>query len=169
MSTATSKPAASAWRKRLVVLLLVIAPGAAVSALAAEPSATPPPYAPGLGDFMTAYVQPHHIKLWLAGDAGQWKLAAYEAGELGETFEDVATYAPTWKGVPVAHWVKALMTPTLRAVDSAIAAQDAAAFKAAYASLTGACNACHVKARHEFLQIEIPGSNPYPDQNFTAH
>jgi len=169
MSTSRSKTAASVWRKHRIVLLFVIASGAApVIALAAEPSVAPPPYAPGLGDFMTAYVQPHHIKLWLAGDAGNWKLAAYEASELGETFEDVSTYAPTWKGVPVAHWVKALMTPTLRAVTTAIAARDSAAFKSAYASLTGACNACHVKARHEFLQIEIPGSDPYPDQNFTV-
>jgi len=154
------------WLKFAVAMLMPATAVPGAPAIGAE--ATPPPYAPGLGDFMTAYVQPHHIKLALAGEAGNWKLAAYEASELGETFEDVSTYAATWKGVPVARWVKLLMRPTLRAVDAAIAAKDPAAFKAAYASLTGACNACHQKARHEFLQIEIPGANPYPDQNFAA-
>jgi hypothetical protein len=154
------------WLKFAAVVFLPAAAVLATPASGAEPPV--PAYAPGLGDFMTAYVQPHHIKLALAGDAGNWKLAAYEASELSETFEDVSTYAATWKGVPVARWIKLLMRPTLRAVDTAIAAKDPAAFKAAYASLTGACNACHVKARHEFLQIEIPGANPYPDQNFAA-
>src|ERR1700678_879869 len=82
---------------------LSVATGAAI---AGDPKAAAPAkstatvveaYAPGLGDFMTAYVQPHHIKLWLAGNGGNWKLAAYEADELTETFEDITTYQATWK------------------------------------------------------------------------
>src|SRR5579864_9110847 len=82
------------------------------ASLAVETKAkAPPPYTPGLGDFMTAYVQPHHTKLWLAGSAGDWKLAAYEADELGETFDDIATYQATWNKVPVAQLVKAIIEP----------------------------------------------------------
>lgn len=70
-------------------------------------------YLPGLGDFMTAYVQPHHIKLWFAANARNWVLAAYEADELAETFEDISTYQVSWKSVPVAQLGKAMIEPAL--------------------------------------------------------
>jgi hypothetical protein len=126
------------------------------------------PYAPGLGDFMTAYVQPHHTKLWFAGASGNWALAAYEANELDETFEDVKTYQATWKSVPVAKLVGAILEPSLKQVDAAIARKNVAAFKAAYGDLTTACNACHTAAGHAFIRIVVPAANPYADQNLTV-
>jgi len=146
------------------VLFLVSAAGLSVAATAAGPE----PYAPGLGDFMTAYVQPHHTKLWFAGAAGNWELAAYEANELDETFEDVKTYQGTWKNVPVDRLVGALLEPSLKKVDAAIAAKNIAAFKTAYGGLTAACNACHTAARHGFIRIVVPAANPYADQNLTG-
>jgi hypothetical protein len=139
------------------------------SIAAENKAAVPPPYAPGLGDFMTAYVQPHHIKLWLAASTGDWKLAAYEASELGETFEDVSTYQATWKNVPVARLVKAIIEPALKKVEADIAAKNPALFKTDYGTLTAACNSCHMAAQHEFLDIRVPTANPYPDQNFIPH
>lgn len=146
-------------------MLLAVGAGLAAEAKAAAP----PPYAPGLGDFMTAYVQPHHIKLWLAGSAGDWKLAAYEASELGETFDDVATYQATWNNVPVARLVKAIIEPALKKVEASIASKNMVQFKTDYGTLTNACNSCHMTAQHEFLEIRVPAANPYPDQNFTPH
>ena len=139
---------------------------AASAGIAAETAAPAPAYAPGLGDFMTAYVQPHHIKLWYAASAGDWDLAAYEADELGETFDDVSTYAPTWKSVPVAKLVEAIFRPALKKVDAAVAAKNMADFKNAYDTLTAACNSCHVTAHHPFLQIGVPATNPFSDQIF---
>src|ERR1700728_3694624 len=52
------------------------------------------PYHPGLGELMTAFVQPRHIKLGLAGTEHNWSYAAYELGELRETFEDIAKLVP---------------------------------------------------------------------------
>jgi hypothetical protein len=134
------------------------------AALPAAPAVEP--YVPGLGDFMTAYVQPHHIKLWFAASAGDWKLAAYEANELDETFEDISTYQATWKSVPVAQLVKAIIEPPLKNLDAAIAAKDLVAFKTAYGTLTAACNSCHTRAQHDFLTIKIPTANPFSDQAF---
>jgi hypothetical protein len=144
----------------LVSAFLTVASSAATAA---------EPYAPGLGDFMTAYVQPHHLKLWFAGKAGNWKLAAYEADELSETFDDITTYQATWKNVPVAQLVKAMIEPPMKNVDAAIANKDPAAFKSAYNALTAACNACHAAAHHEFLQIRIPAADPFSDQDFGGH
>jgi hypothetical protein len=148
-------------------LLITVSVGVAAESKAGAPQAVPS-YAPGLGDFMTAYVQPHHTKLWLAGSAGDWKLAAYEADELGETFDDIATYQATWKGVPVGRLVKALIEPALKKVAVAIAAKNQADFKIAYGTLTAACNSCHMTAQHDFLEITVPTGNPFPDQKFVG-
>ena len=47
-----------------------------------------------LGDLMTAFVQPRHIKLGLAGNEQDWLYAAYELDQLRETFADVAEILP---------------------------------------------------------------------------
>ena len=63
-------------------------------------------YVPGLGDFMSAYVQSHHIRLWEAGKNHNWVLATYEAHELKETFDDVITYQGKWHDKPVDDMVR---------------------------------------------------------------
>jgi hypothetical protein len=155
----------------ILALAVFVCTAAQIKAAAPTKPAPPPveAYAPGLGDFMTADVQPHHIKLWLAGSTGNWKLAAYEADELGETFDDVTTYQATWKSVPVAQLVKTIIEPALKKLDNAIASKSVADFKSAYATLTAACNSCHVAAGHEFLEIRVPTTDPFPDQSFAAH
>ena len=47
-----------------------------------------------LGDLMTAFVQPRHIKLGLAGNEQNWLYAAYELDQLRETLADVAEILP---------------------------------------------------------------------------
>ena len=53
-------------------------------------------YTPGLGEIMTLQ-QMRHTKLWLAGEAGNWDLAAYEIKELGEGFDDIVSTTPRMK------------------------------------------------------------------------
>ncbi len=94
----------------------------------AGPPTSPPPYAPGLGDFRDRLCAAHRTKLWLAGKNQDWTLAAYESSELGETFDDVVTYQATWKNVPVGKLVKAMIDPALKKVDAAIAARKPGQF-----------------------------------------
>jgi hypothetical protein len=153
---------------------LTVTSGAAIAADTKAAAPVNPPaaasetYAPGLGDFMTAYVQPHHIKLWLAGSVGNWRLAAYEADELGETFDDISSYQAVWKSIPVARLVKAMIEPALKNVAAAITGKNATNFKSAYANLTAACNSCHLATQHEFVEIKVPTTDPFSDQNFAA-
>ena len=148
-------------------LKLALVGGCIAVALAAQ--GAPPPYAPGLGDFMTAYVQPHHLKLWYAGQAANWALAAYEADELGETFQDVSTYEAEWESVPVAQLIQTLIEPSLERVKATIEARNATQFRAAYTSLTSQCNACHVTAKKPFIEVEVPTrDSPFTDQVFAA-
>jgi len=46
--------------------------------------------------------QMRHTKLWLAGEAGNWDLAACEIKELGEGFDDVVKFHTTHEESPVA-------------------------------------------------------------------
>ena len=50
-----------------------------------------------LGALMTAFVQPRHIKLGLAGSERNWSYAAYELDQLRATFADVAEIMPKYR------------------------------------------------------------------------
>lgn len=152
-----------AGRSALWLVLGFLVLGARIAAAEDKPAEA---YVPGLGEFMTAYVQPHHIKLWLAGNAQNWQLAAYEASEIGETFEDVVTYQGKWHDLPVGDLVKTNIKPALASVATAIASKDEDGFKSAYRKLSAACNSCHAAAGHEFIVIKIPAASAFPDQEF---
>src|SRR5580700_6948635 len=123
----------------LAILLVSAVPGTARQQMDESKSAAP--YHPGLGELMTAFVQPRHIKLGLAGAAGNWAYAAYELGELRETFDDVGQLVPKHGDLTVAPAIASTVKPPMAALDKAIQAKDAAAFKTAYGQLTDACNA----------------------------
>jgi hypothetical protein len=128
------------------------------------------PYHPGLGELMTAYVQPRHVKLGLAGAAGNWAYAAYELGELRETFDDVGKLVPKHGNLMIVPAIGATVTPPMAALDKAIKAKDAAAFTKAYADLTNGCNACHQSGDHPMIVIQAPsvGQTSFPDQDFNV-
>lgn len=149
--------------------VLAVVGGVAAAALLAAACRPPcrPAYVPGLGEIMTL-TQMRHVKLWLAGDAGNWPLAAYEVDELEEGFGDVVRFHPTHEGAarPLKELVPELTGPPLRALRTAVADRDHASFVAAYDALTGACNGCHEEAGFAFNVVGRPTSNPYPDQRF---
>ena len=73
--------------------------------------------------------QLRHIKLWFAGHVGNWPLADYEIGELGEGFEDVNKLLG---GDTVDKMVGAPMKALQKAVDD----KNSAAFTTAFDQLT---------------------------------
>jgi hypothetical protein len=136
---------------------------------AAEDAKRPEPYVPGLGEFMTSAVQPHHIKIWMAGHAGNWPLAEYEAKELRETFEDIATYQGTWNDFPIGKLAETNLVPPMDELDKAIKDRSEAGFKKAYDKVTAACNSCHQATGNGFVAIKTPSGMDFPDQDFAAH
>jgi hypothetical protein len=126
-----------------------------------------PTAAPGLGEIMSAN-QMRHAKLWFAGQAGNWKLAAYEVDELEEGFDDVIRFHPTHKDAPapLSELVPAMMTGPIGQLRSAIAAKDGARFEQAFDVLTDACNACHQETHFGFNVVIRPTTNPYSNQRF---
>src|ERR1700691_6081458 len=97
-------------------------PGAKAPATDMDEVTSKAPYHPGLGELMTAFVQPRHIKLGLAGAAGNWAYAAYELGELRETFDDVGKLVPKHANLMIAPAIAATVKPPIAALDKAIKA-----------------------------------------------
>jgi hypothetical protein len=125
------------------------------------------PYHPGLGELMTAFVQPRHIKLGLAGNEQNWAYAAYELDELSETFDDIAKLVPKHGNLSIPQAIASTVKQPMAALDAAIKAKDSSGFTAAYAQLTAGCNACHQSADHPMIVIQVPTASPFPDQDFS--
>ena len=133
-----------------------------------SPPVTLEGYSPGLGELMT-FQQMRHTKLWLAGQAGNWDLAAYELDELGEGFDDIVKYHPTHKDSPVApkDAIPRMVTQPLTDLRDAVTRKDTAAFVQRYDALTTACNNCHQATNFGFNRVQRPQTNPYPNQVFS--
>jgi hypothetical protein len=124
------------------------------------------PYHPGLGELMTAIVQPRHIKLALAGNEQNWPYAAYQLGELTETFDKIAKLVPKHGNLSIPDAIASIVTQPMAALDAAIKGRDAAAFTKAFADLTASCNACHQSAGHPTIVMQVPTVSAFPDQDF---
>ncbi len=145
---------------RFIIAVLIIAVPAS---LAAQPAKEP--YAPGLGEFMTA-TQLRHAKLWFAGQAKNWPLAAFEIDEIKEGLDDAVKLFPTHDGLPVADMIKAATEAPLDELDKAVEAKSSTKFAAAFDNLTKACNSCHAGAKKEFIKIQRPTAPPLTNQVF---
>lgn len=125
-------------------------------------------YVPGLGEMMSLQ-QMRHVKLWFAGQADNWDLAAYEIDELGEGFDDVVKFHPTHKDSPVApkDAIPRMVTEPLTDLRAAVNQKDSRAFEQAYDALTASCNNCHQATNFGFNRVQRPTLNPYPNQIFS--
>jgi hypothetical protein len=119
-------------------------------------------YKPGTGAIMNTIVQPHHLKLWFAGQHKNWALAEYERQELMGGFEKIQKLH---KDKPEATAV-AMIFPAMDAVEKAIREKDANAFKNNFVMLTNTCNTCHQALKYGFNVIKVPVTNSFDDQQF---
>jgi len=110
--------------------------------------------------------QMRHAKLWFAGAAGNWPLAAYEMDELREGFDDAIRLHPRHKGAAIAELLPSMTAPALEAIDKAIADKDASAFPVAYALLTDSCNTCDQASQFGFNVVIRPQVNAFANQEF---
>lgn len=154
---------------KVIAVSLVLALIAVIAATVPSGAQSPPGegerFRLGLGDLMTAFMQPRHAKLGIAGQARNWDYLAYEQREFEETLELIQRAVPRYRGIAMSDLMQILKDPTA-ALGTAIKARDGAAFDAAYARLTDACNACHVATDHRMVVIQVPRTPMFPNQNF---
>jgi hypothetical protein len=114
---------------------------------------------PHLSEIMVQQ-QVRHIKLWFAGDAGNWPLADYEIDHLKDGFDDVAKLL----GGDIAQQH---VGGAISRLEKAIESKDHQAFVSAFDRLSAGCNSCHHTLGHAFIVIQRPVLLPYSDQNFS--
>ncbi|MGA9002392.1 MAG: hypothetical protein WB504_07945, partial [Pseudolabrys sp.] len=96
---------------------------------------TPKAYVPGLEQFMNLILMEHN-KLWFAAKARNWPLAEYQLGEIKEIMGDVQDFVPTFKNLPLADMLDAVITKEIVALEKSIETKDYKAFTAGYDKLT---------------------------------
>jgi hypothetical protein len=104
-------------------------------------------------------LQIRHDRLWWAGKAGNWNLAYYMVGELGEALhgiEETNGEAPEVQPENLSEVMPAIMNPAIQTVQAALEKRDKVAFARAYDHLSASCNACHALAGVGFLHIQRP-------------
>src|SRR5271168_1460513 len=136
------------------------------AAAAARPGLTILEFKPAMDDLMTMLVQPRHLKLYFAGQAKNWTLAAFQLNELRASLARIGRTIPTYRNIGVDTAVASIFADKAKAVDAAIKAGDLGQFTAAYGAMTTACNACHTGMEHPFLVMKVPDALNYPDQEF---
>jgi hypothetical protein len=126
-------------------------------------------YTPGLGEIMSLQ-QMRHGKLWFAGQATNWELAAYELDELEEGFADAAQFHPTHKSSPqpLTTAIPTYIDAPVKELRSAIEAKDAKKFEHAFDAMTAGCNGCHVATNFAFNVAVRPKVNTFANQDFAA-
>lgn len=151
--------------RTLLTFFIVVA--CAIGSVACRRGETRAAYVPELGELM-ALQQMRYTKIWLAGQAGNWPLAAYEVDELGEGFEAVLAFHPTHENAPVApkDAIPRMITQPLADLKAAVTRRDDAAFEQTYDALTTACNNCHQALNYGLIRVQRPDGNPYPSQVF---
>jgi len=171
-----NKPTMKLSRRGIPTSAIFLALGAAcvgltqtasgISDAATSAADTQPDYHPSMGDLMTIAVQPHHIKLGLAGRQQNWSYASYELTELRNAFARIARTIPKYRSMDTAEMTTALTQAPFDALELAIKARNVAQFTAAYARLTQVCNVCHQSQNHGAVVIKVPDAPMFPDQDF---
>jgi len=111
---------------------------------------------PRLVEIMSA-AQLQHLKLWFAGKAKNWDLAAYELLLLKDSLIDAALLYPA---IPASN-VTTLAEP-LRSISDALTAKDSRRFASAMRGLTDGCNACHRSMDRGYVVIKLPTDQQPP-------
>jgi len=141
------------------VAILACAGTAAIAQSEFRPSPNIKDYTPRLVTIMSA-AQNQHLKLWFAGKAKNWELAAYELRQLTDSLAEAALLYP---GIPVSN-VTTMQAPLLSIAD-AVMAGDSRKFAASMHTLTDGCNACHGSMDRSYVVMTVPMDQQSPPAN----
>jgi hypothetical protein len=117
-------------------------------------------YHPELGEQMLT-IQIRHARLWFAGAAQNWVLAAFELQEIKEAFDAVVEQNPEhaiFQPQRLADILPAMTKAPMLALRDAVDHGNKAEFEKTFDALSAACTGCHRTAGVDFLVIERPKS-----------
>ena len=154
------------YRRTIAAAVFLLLPLAGFAQTPTPPAHdVPKAYVPGLEQFMNVILTEHN-KLWFAGKARNWELAAYELGEIKEVMGDVQDHVPVFKSLPLAEMLDAVITKEIVELEKAIEAKNFRKFAAGYDKLNAACNACHRGTENGFIVIKRPTAPAFTNQDY---
>jgi len=109
---------------------------------------------PGLGTLMIEFGHRFYVAYY-AAKANNWELADYEIHELIEAQEVAEVTRPKYT-----EDLKAFEHGALAQLQQTIKTKDWKQFEVKYAETTKACNACHTKNGHPYIQYKLPKIAP---------
>lgn len=109
---------------------------------------------------MMADMQYFLHKAGLSIEAENAKLSHFYLHELEETIEQLESFG-NYKDQRIGELVKSMLTPSFEALEDSLETEDYEQTWGKYESLMDSCNRCHQATKHEFINIEFNGSNPY--------
>jgi len=109
---------------------------------------------PGLGTIMMEFGHRYYVAYY-AAKANNWKLADYEIHELIEAQEVAEATRPKYT-----KDLKVFEDGELAQLQQTIKAKNWKQFEVKYAETTKACNACHTKNGHPYIQYKLPKVAP---------
>ncbi|MCS6790767.1 MAG: hypothetical protein NZ580_07295 [Bacteroidia bacterium] len=118
-----------------------------------------------LSTFMASYER-FATKLYQAGHAQNWSLAAFYAEELKETAEQLERLNISEEGIPISRMMETNLIQPVEAVEKAIAQQDKKAFEQSFTQLIMHCNNCHAAVGKPYIQFSVREVGLPLQQNF---
>jgi cytochrome c553 len=111
-------------------------------------------------------MQVYADKLYHAGAAENWELAAFYLHEIEEIGEEIEAARIEKHGVNVSSLASSQLLQPVERLEQAVQAGDPVAFNTGYNQLVGHCNACHGASGYGFVQIAIPQREHRWNQEF---
>ncbi|WP_226389417.1 hypothetical protein [Penaeicola halotolerans] len=96
-------------------------------------------------------------ELYFAGQDQNWGFAAHQVEHIEEAIEAGLIRRPEH-----AESAASFLEYTLPAIDAAIEKKDTVEFAKTFSMLTTACNSCHIKQDHQYVNIVTPTSRMSP-------
>lgn len=118
-----------------------------------------------LADIMEK-LQRHSNKLYFAGRAQNWDLAAFYLEEIEETVKGIEKKDIMEGQINISGLMQGLILPEVEQLEAAVQRKDSQLFQKQYGALTSSCNACHVTANHPYIVIQPPQVAVMDNQRF---
>jgi cytochrome c553 len=109
---------------------------------------------PGLGSIMIEFGHRFYVAYY-AAKAGNWELAAYQIDELVEVQEVAEATRPKYTEA-----LKTFEHGDIADLQKVIKAKNWKQFDAQYTKTAHACNACHTRTGHPYIQYRLPKVAP---------
>ncbi len=113
---------------------------------------------PDITDAMLG-LQIRHARLWFAGEAGDWELAAFQVHGLQDGLDGIAETYPEHAALQperLGDILPAMMGAPMKTLRAAVDNKNKAEFERAFDGVSAACTGCHTVAGFTFLQIHRP-------------